>query len=203
MDFLSIGGRQHHPRPDAANSKRGFVRILEAWGNWPPRMGVLLVGIYFSMFGSEKHSGACKTVWRLDSYERDGSDGCCPPSKCPELARLLDELEGFFDIRIWSRLERELLENPSATRPSLRTIPKPSAQDPTRSEPSQCGPGALRVRCDSGRPTSPGAWSQSAAQQLAEADPAGWAIGRGAWPAGVRDNPGVCLLPPGSLARGR
>ncbi|MBN1876050.1 MAG: hypothetical protein JXA33_17635 [Anaerolineae bacterium] len=27
-----------------------------------------------------------------------------------------------------------------------------------------------------------------AAQQLAEADPAGWGIGRGAWPAGVRDN---------------
>jgi len=26
------------------------------------------------------------------------------------------------------------------------------------------------------------------AQQLAEADPAGWRIGCGAWPAGVRDN---------------
>ena len=29
---------------------------------------------------------------------------------------------------------------------------------------------------------------QAAAQQLAEADPAGWAIGWGAWPAGMRDN---------------
>jgi len=27
-----------------------------------------------------------------------------------------------------------------------------------------------------------------AAQQLAEADPAGWGIGWGAWPAGVREN---------------
>ena len=30
-----------------------------------------------------------------------------------------------------------------------------------------------------------------AAEQLAEADPAGWGIGWGAWPAGVRDNLGV------------
>jgi len=43
-----------------------------------------------------------------------------------------------------------------------------------------------------------------AAQQLAEADPAGWRIGWGAWPASLRDNRWeVCPLPPGSLARGR
>jgi hypothetical protein len=30
----------------------------------------------------------------------------------------------------------------------------------------------------------------AAAEQLAEADPAGWGIGLGAWPAGVRENEG-------------
>jgi len=30
--------------------------------------------------------------------------------------------------------------------------------------------------------------SEYAAQQLAEADPAGWALGWGSWPAIVRDN---------------
>jgi hypothetical protein len=39
-----------------------------------------------------------------------------------------------------------------------------------------------------------------AAQQLAEADPAGWALGWGAWPAGVRENRGCLPASAGQLS---
>ena len=103
-----------------ATSSPAGCREFQAWvransgslGKLAAENGYQLVGIYFSMFGSEKHSGACKTVWRLDSYGAMDRMAAAP-AKSPELARLLDELEGFFDIRIGADWSGELLESVS------------------------------------------------------------------------------------------
>jgi len=111
MDFLLIGGGNVIP---------GKMREFQKWvransgslGRLASENGYELVGIYFSMFTSEKHSGACKTVWRLDSYGAMDRMAAAPP-KSPELARLLDELDGFFDVRIGADWSGELLKSVS------------------------------------------------------------------------------------------
>jgi hypothetical protein len=111
MDFLLIGGGNIIP---------GKARAFQAWvransgslGKLAAEHGYQLLGIYFTMFGSEKHSGSCKVVWRLDSYGAMDRMAAAP-TKSPELARLIDELDGFFDIRIGADWSGELLKSVS------------------------------------------------------------------------------------------
>ena len=98
----------------------GKMREFQKWvransgnlGKLAAEHGYQLVGIYFSMFASEKHGGACKTIWRLDSYGAMDRMAAAP-TKSPELARLLDELDGFFDVRIGADWSGELLKSVS------------------------------------------------------------------------------------------
>lgn len=109
MDFLLIGG---------GNVVPGKLREFQAWvransaslRKLTAENGYELVGVYSSMFTSEKHSGNCKLVWRLDSY--GGMDRmAAAPTKSPELARLLDELDAFFDVRVGTDWSGELLKS--------------------------------------------------------------------------------------------
>ena len=66
--------------------------------------------IYATIVSSEKHSGNTKIIWRLDSF------GAMDRYKAamdedPELARLLDELGDFGDVRIGADFSEELLKS--------------------------------------------------------------------------------------------
>lgn len=102
MDFLVIQG---FDVPSGKNQEyQEWVRAnFDALASSAPE-GIELVGIYATMFSSEKHSGSYKKIWRLDSYgaldrfaAAAGGDG--------EFARLLNEGGAFVDVRLdadWS-----------------------------------------------------------------------------------------------------
>ena len=69
-----------------------------------------MVGIYASMFSSEKHSGDFKSVWRLDSYGAMDRFAAAMGEN-PELARLMDEMGKFFDVRLGADNSSELLKS--------------------------------------------------------------------------------------------
>jgi len=109
MDFLLIGGGNVIP---------GKMREFQTWvransgtlGKLAAEHGYHLVGIYVSIFTSEKHSGACKTVWRLDSYgalDRMAAAAAKPS----DLSRLIEEMDGFFDVRLGADWSGELLKS--------------------------------------------------------------------------------------------
>jgi len=61
--------------------------------------GIELVGIYSTMFSSEKQAGDYRLVWRLDSYGAMDRFAAAVPEN-PELGRLLNELDSFTDHRL-------------------------------------------------------------------------------------------------------
>jgi hypothetical protein len=107
MDFLNISG---------FNVLAGKNREFQTWvrANTPALarampQGVELVGIYACIFTSEKQSGAYKMVWRLDSY--GAMDRLVAAAgENPELARLMDELGKFYDVRLGADWSNELLK---------------------------------------------------------------------------------------------
>ena len=72
--------------------------------------GTELVGIYATVISSEKHSGNTKIIWRLDSFGAMDRHRAAMDDD-PELARLLDELGDFGDVRIGANYSEELLKS--------------------------------------------------------------------------------------------
>ena len=108
MDFLNIGGFTIK-----AGKNREFqewVRANSAALTKAMPKGTELVGIYASVFSSEKHSGAYKIVMRLDSYgalDRLAAAG----KEDPEFMRLAAELASFGDVRLAADYSNELLKS--------------------------------------------------------------------------------------------
>lgn len=100
MDFLSIQG--FNVRPGKNLEFQEWVRAnTAALSNALPE-GVELVGIYSTIFSSEKHSG------QLDSY---GAQDRLAGSDSPELARLFAEALSFGDVRLGADFSNELLKS--------------------------------------------------------------------------------------------
>ncbi len=108
MDFLNVGG---FSVPPGKNQEfQAWVRANSAaLGKAMPK-GIELVGIYASMFSSEKHSGNYKMVWRLDSYGAMDRFAAAMGENS-ELARLMDELGKFNDVRLGADYSSELLKS--------------------------------------------------------------------------------------------
>src|SRR4030042_1113218 len=95
MDCLLIGGGNVIP---------GRMREVQAWvransatlGKLAAEHGYQLVGMYVSIFTSEKHSGACKIIWRVDSYGALDRMAAAA-SKTSDSSRLFQERDGFFE----------------------------------------------------------------------------------------------------------
>jgi len=108
MDFLNVSGFSVLPGRNLefqawvrANSSALAVAMPE---------GIVLGGVYARMFSSEKHSGDYKVVWRLDSYGAMDRFTAAM-GEDPELARLMDELGSFYDVRIGADYSDELLKS--------------------------------------------------------------------------------------------
>jgi len=108
MDFLNIGG---FSVPPGKNQEfQTWVRTNSTALAKALPEGIELVGIYASMFSSEKHSGAYKVIFRLDSY--GAMDRFVDAmGENPELARLMDELGKFGDVRLGADYSNELLKS--------------------------------------------------------------------------------------------
>lgn len=108
MDFLVIWG--FNVRSGKTGEFQEWVRANSAALSKAAPEGIELVGIYASMFSSEKHSGWYKIVWRQDSYgAMDRFDAAVREN--PEFARLLDELGSFADVRLGADYSAELLQS--------------------------------------------------------------------------------------------
>lgn len=106
MDFLTIQG--FNVRPGKNLEFQEWVRAnTAALSNALPE-GVELVGIYSTIFSSEKHSGQYRFVLRLDSY---GAQDRLAGSDSPELARLFAEALSFGDVRLGADFSHELLKS--------------------------------------------------------------------------------------------
>lgn len=108
MDFLNVFG---FSVPPGKNQEfQAWVRANSAALAKAMPKGIELVGIYASIFSSEKHSGDYKMVWRLDSYGAMDRFAAAMGENS-ELARLNDELGKFFDVRLGADYSRELLKS--------------------------------------------------------------------------------------------
>lgn len=108
MDFLVINGFNVPPGKNREfqkwvreNSETFAKNMPEGWE---------FVGVYSSMFGSEKHSGNYKSVWRLDSYGAMDRFAAAA-GEDTEFARLLDEFGAFSDERLGADSSSELLKS--------------------------------------------------------------------------------------------
>ncbi len=108
MDFLIISG--FNVPPGKSRDFQAWVRANAAALTEHAPEGIELVGIYASMFSSEKHSGFFKSVWRLDSYGAMDRFAVAA-DEGSEFARLLDELGAFGDVRIGADYSNELLKS--------------------------------------------------------------------------------------------
>ncbi|MFQ5796393.1 MAG: hypothetical protein ACE5JP_15275 [Candidatus Bipolaricaulia bacterium] len=108
MDFLTINGF-NVPSGKSREFQEWVRANLAALSKAAPQ-GIELVGIYASMFSSEKHSGGYKIVWRLDSYGAMDRFAAAAGENA-ELARLLDELGSFTDVRLGADYSSELLKS--------------------------------------------------------------------------------------------
>jgi len=108
MDFLNIGG--FNVPPGKNREFQEWVRANSAALAQAMPKGIELVGIYASVFSSEKHSGGYKAVWRLDSYGALDRF-VAAMGENPELARLMDELGKFGDVRLGADYSSELLKS--------------------------------------------------------------------------------------------
>lgn len=108
MDFIEINGF------DVASGRgdefQGWVRANSAALAEAMPEGIELIGIYASIFTSEKGSGDFKLVLRLDSYgAMDRFSAAFGEDS--EFARLMDELGKFADARLGSGRSDELLKS--------------------------------------------------------------------------------------------
>lgn len=108
MDFLNIGGFNVPPGKNLEFQE--WVRANSSALAKALPEGIELLGIYASMFSSEKNSGDFKAVWRLDSYGAMDRFAAAMGEN-PELARLMDEMGKFFDIRLGAGNSSELLKS--------------------------------------------------------------------------------------------
>jgi hypothetical protein len=108
MDFLNFCG--FCVLPGRNLEFQAWVRANSAALAEAMPEGIGLLGIYASMFSSEKHSGDYKVVWRLDSYgAMDRFTAAMGEDS--ELARLMEELGSFYDVRIGVDYSDELLKS--------------------------------------------------------------------------------------------
>ena len=108
MDFLNVNG--FNVPPGKNQEFQAWVRANSAALAKAMPKGIELVGIYASMFSSEKHSGDYKIVMRLDSYgalDRMAAD----LDENSEGARLIGELWKFSDVRLGADYSSELLKS--------------------------------------------------------------------------------------------
>ena len=108
MDFLVIDGS--NVRSGKNREFQDWVRANSAALAKAAPEGTKLVGIYASMFSTEKHSGFCKVVWRMDSYGAMDRFAAAARENA-ELGRLLDEMAKFMDVRPGADYSRELLKS--------------------------------------------------------------------------------------------
>lgn len=108
MDFLNVCG---FTVPPGKNLEfQAWVRANAAALDKAAPEGIALVGIYTSIFTSEKHSGDYRIIWRFDSYGAMDRFTTAMGEN-PELARLMEELGNFFDVRIGVDHSDELLKS--------------------------------------------------------------------------------------------
>ena len=110
MDFLNIGGFDVPPgksREFQAWVQNNFAALAAATPE-----GSELLGIYASMFSSEKESGSFKIVTRMDSYGAMDNFAAAAGQNA-EFARLLEEFGSFGDVRLGSNWSNELLKSVS------------------------------------------------------------------------------------------
>ena len=110
MEFLHISGFDIPPSKSLEFQEWVQANSV-ALSNRAPD-GIELVGVYASMFTSEKQSGHYKLVWRLDSYGAMDRFAAAARDDA-ELARLLDELGSFYDVRLGVGESVELLKSVS------------------------------------------------------------------------------------------
>jgi hypothetical protein len=110
MDFLNIYGFDVPPgktREFQAWVKENFDALAAAM----PK-GNQLLGIYATMFSSEKESGSFKIITRMDTY--GAMDGfAAAAGQNTEFARLLEEFGSFGDNRLGANFSSELLKSVS------------------------------------------------------------------------------------------
>ncbi len=110
MEFLNIGGFDIPPGKN--REFQAWVREnFDAFAAAMPE-GNQLVGIYASIFSSEKESGSYKIVVRLDNYGAMDTFASAA-GKNPQLARLLEEFSSFGDVRLGANFSNELLKSVS------------------------------------------------------------------------------------------
>jgi hypothetical protein len=108
MDFLNVYG---FGVPPGKNKEfQAWVRANSAALAKAMPKGIEFVGVYASIFSSEKHSGDYKMVWRLDSYAANDRFTEAMGENS-ELARLMDEMGKFFDVRLGADYSSELLKS--------------------------------------------------------------------------------------------
>ena len=108
MDFLNVSGFSVLPGKNL--ELQAWVRANSAALAQAMPEGIELVGIYAAMFSSEKHSGDYRLIFRLDSYgAMDRFSAAMGEDK--ELARLMDELGNFGDLRLGADRSDELLKS--------------------------------------------------------------------------------------------
>lgn len=108
MEFLAISGMDIEP--GKSREFQEWVRANSTALSDNSPSGIELVGIYASMFSSEKQAGQYRIVWRLDSYGAMDRFSAAVPENA-ELARLLDELDSFTDQRLGTGFSNELLKS--------------------------------------------------------------------------------------------
>jgi len=108
MDFLNVWGFCVPPGKNL--ELQAWVRANSAAIAQAMPEGIGLIGIYATMFSSEKHSGDYKVVWRLDSYGAMDRFTAAMGENT-ELARLMDELGNFCDVRLGADYSDELLKS--------------------------------------------------------------------------------------------
>ncbi len=110
MELISIFGFDVPPGKNI--EFQAWVRANVAALSEGAPEGTELVGIYASMFGSEKHSGQYKIIWRKDSYGAIDRFAAAAGEES-EFARLLAELGSFNDVRPEADWSNELLKSVS------------------------------------------------------------------------------------------
>ena len=108
MDFLNIGGFDVRPGESKAFQKWVRENIEALRDNMP--QGTELVGIYATMFSSEKDTGNYRVIMRLDSYGAMDNFAAAA-AEDSEFSRLLNEMGSFGDVRIGAGGSGELLKS--------------------------------------------------------------------------------------------
>ena len=110
MDFLVVNGFDVTPGKNVEFQKWAQANTQALNESTPD--GISLVGVYATMFGSEKESGQYKSVWRMTSYG-DMDKFAAAAGEGGEFGRLLDEMGSFGDFRIGANWSSELLKSVS------------------------------------------------------------------------------------------